>query len=132
MTVYVTKNGIPVSPPLATEDAAWRWLLHHQPMSTDWAMEYEGYAIEPATPELFFARCAGHDWYYQMSDDLRVYQAGKAVRKALEREANESPVKQAIFDAWNDYYFSGPSFGTEQAPKPEWSTFETDTDTEMS
>lgn len=42
----VTRDGRPVSPLLANTDEAFGWLLHHQPMSTDWATHYEGYAVE--------------------------------------------------------------------------------------
>lgn len=45
MSTFVTRDGRPVSPPLADYNAAFAWLLRHQPMSTDWAMKYEGYAI---------------------------------------------------------------------------------------
>jgi hypothetical protein len=48
----VTRDGKPVSPILANTDEAFGWLLDHQPMSTDWAIRYEGYAVErmPAEP----------------------------------------------------------------------------------
>jgi hypothetical protein len=48
----VTRDGKPVSPILASTDEAFGWLLGHQPMSTDWAIRYEGYAVEriPAEP----------------------------------------------------------------------------------
>jgi hypothetical protein len=45
MPSIVTRDGEPVSPVLDDENAAFRWLLHHQPMSTDWAIKHEGYAI---------------------------------------------------------------------------------------
>jgi hypothetical protein len=46
----VTRDGRPVSPLLASADEAFGWLLHHQPMSTDWAIRYEGYNIERLPP----------------------------------------------------------------------------------
>ncbi len=45
MASVVTRDGKPVSPVLVDENAAFAWLLKHQPMSTDWAIKYEGYAI---------------------------------------------------------------------------------------
>jgi hypothetical protein len=49
---HVTRDGKPASPILANTDEAFGWLLGHQPMSTDWAIRYEGYAVEriPAEP----------------------------------------------------------------------------------
>jgi hypothetical protein len=48
MASVVTRDGQAVSPVLEDEDAAFVWLLKHQPMSTDWAIKYEGYAIVDA------------------------------------------------------------------------------------
>jgi hypothetical protein len=47
----VTRDGRPVSPLLASADEAFGWLLGHQPMSTDWAIRYEGYGVEPVPAE---------------------------------------------------------------------------------
>lgn len=49
--VRVTRDGDPVSPILPTPDVAFGWLLRHQPFSTDWAMKYEGYAVESVPME---------------------------------------------------------------------------------
>jgi hypothetical protein len=48
MPTIVTRDDKPVSPVLADENAAFAWLLKHQPMSTEWAIKYEGYAIVDA------------------------------------------------------------------------------------
>jgi hypothetical protein len=48
MTWFVTRDGMRVSPLLTDEPSAFKWLLNHQPMSTDWAIEHEGYAIVQA------------------------------------------------------------------------------------
>ena len=45
--VRVTRDGQPVSEVLPNADAAFGWILGHQPMSVDWATRYEGYAVEP-------------------------------------------------------------------------------------
>ena len=42
---YVFRDGKAVSGAMADEDACHSWLLHHQGMSTDWALKYEGYSI---------------------------------------------------------------------------------------
>lgn len=43
----VSRDGEPVSPLLPGDADAFGWLLRHQPMSTDWAVRYEGYAYGP-------------------------------------------------------------------------------------
>ncbi len=57
MAAIVTRDGKPVSPLLDDENAAFAWLLKHQPMSTDWAIKYEGYAIVAAITHLCDAEC---------------------------------------------------------------------------
>jgi hypothetical protein len=57
MAAIVTRDGQPVSPLLDDENTAYAWLLKHQPMSTDWAMEHEGYAIVAATTHLCDDKC---------------------------------------------------------------------------
>jgi hypothetical protein len=52
MPSIVTRDGKPVSPVLDDENAAFAWLLRHQPMSTDWAIQHEGYAVVEAAAEL--------------------------------------------------------------------------------
>lgn len=49
MASIVTRDGKAVSPVLDDADAASVWLLKHQPMSTDWAFQHEGYAIVDVT-----------------------------------------------------------------------------------
>lgn len=81
----VTRDGHPVSPLLTNTDEAFGWLLHHQPMSTDWAIRHEGYAIdrvaaEPWTNEeatrahlRYIAAAAfrhGHPGTFRDNDDL--------------------------------------------------------------
>lgn len=45
MSNIVVRDGAAASPLLANRSAALAWLLKHQPMSTDWALAHEGYAI---------------------------------------------------------------------------------------
>lgn len=56
--VIVLRHGNPVSPVLRDRDEAFTWILKHQPMSVDWAMQYEGYAIGAA-------HIYGHAWLYE-------------------------------------------------------------------
>lgn len=46
MSHIVTRDGNALTQPM-TENDCWSWILRHQPMSVDWAMRYEGYAITP-------------------------------------------------------------------------------------
>lgn len=82
---------------------------------------------EPTRPlndvEIFFNRCAGHDWYYYFSDDRRVFTRGEKASKSLKSLANSTEVFLAIYNAWYLYKFSGPNFGTEQAPRPDVKNF---------
>jgi len=75
------------------------------------------------TPTEFFNRCKNHDWYYDFSDDYRVWQRGTAARDELRRLIAEAgadrSVFQAIYDKWRDYMFNGPSWGTEKPPEPQ-------------
>lgn len=47
----VAQDGKPVSPEFSFEDEAWTWLLRNQPMSTSWAIQYEGYSIQALDPK---------------------------------------------------------------------------------
>lgn len=46
MTAYVLRDNERVSPELPNGNAAFVWILKHQSMSVEWAMRYEGYAVE--------------------------------------------------------------------------------------
>lgn len=46
---FVCRDGEPISEALADENACCRWLLHHQPMSPDWALRFEGYSYKKVT-----------------------------------------------------------------------------------
>ncbi len=44
MAVLVKRDGKTVAT-VEDSNAAFQWLLRHQPMSTDWAIKYEGYTV---------------------------------------------------------------------------------------
>lgn len=60
-----------------------------------------------------------HDWYYQFSDDHRIWRNGETVNKQLAAIANQSPEHMALWDGFSKWAFSGPAWDTEKAPKPE-------------
>lgn len=66
----------------------------------------------------FFNACQHHDWYYHFSDDHGVWSRGGAAERKLKSEAATDETKQAILDAWREFYFSGESFGKPRAPRP--------------
>jgi hypothetical protein len=67
----------------------------------------------------FYDACARFDWFYEMSDDHRVWSAGPAARHKLLEEAKTEPAKMQVFDAWQRHVFSGEPFGTQKVTKPE-------------
>jgi len=71
----------------------------------------------------FFKAAAGHDWYYEMSDDHRYYIAGHDQLRRLKAEAQGDGVKQAILEAWAAYKFSGEPWQTEPKPRPQLADF---------
>jgi hypothetical protein len=70
------------------------------------------------TPTEFWDACEKHDWFYDYSDDARVWRAGDAERKRLQLIAKDSAELQAIYEGFVGYHFSGVAFGTEKRPKP--------------
>ena len=75
----------------------------------------------PENKELaeFWEKLDQHDWYYQMSDDGRVYRAGAQAENLLLNEARTSLFKMALYNAFHLNHFSGKTWGTEKAPKPQ-------------
>ena len=59
----------------------------------------------------------GHDWYYNYSDDGRVWRAGESVQSQIVRLSKTSEDHFTLYDAWSKHYFSGPSFDTEKFTK---------------
>ena len=66
----------------------------------------------------FFKQCQSHDWYYQYSDDGRVYDRGRETSHRLQSKAKTHPALMEIYKSWSNYKFTGKSFGTEQSPEP--------------
>lgn len=67
----------------------------------------------------FFNLLENHDWFFEMSDDGRVYRRGESQRARIEQVAAESPAHKALFEAFRAHMFSGPAWGTAKQPKPE-------------
>lgn len=59
------------------------------------------------------------DWFHDHSDDPSVRRDG-AIREAeLRRRAESIEGGLEMFQAWRKHVWTGPSFGTPKAPKPE-------------
>ncbi len=66
----------------------------------------------------FYIKLEQHDWFYEMSDDHRVWQKGKDANNLLARQATIDPEYFKLYEAYRRYVFSGPEFGNEKKPKP--------------
>ncbi len=60
-----------------------------------------------------------HDWFYEMTEDHRVWQLGNRASARIARISKESPEHEALRSAYHKHVFSGPNWGTEKASKPE-------------
>lgn len=61
-----------------------------------------------------------HDWFYEMSDDHRVWAKGRSNQARMERISKESPEHKKLYDGFEKHVFSGQQvYGTEKAPMPE-------------
>lgn len=67
----------------------------------------------------YYDRLCKHDWYYDYSDDGKVWQRGLDSRNRLEVEARTDPKKAELYNGFKNHYFSGRAFGTERQPHPE-------------
>jgi hypothetical protein len=64
------------------------------------------------TREQFYQELERHDWYYMMSDDMRVYQSGYARYNKLKAIASVSTENEKLFKDFEGYMFK-------KNPKPE-------------
>lgn len=71
------------------------------------------------TLQEFYDKCAAFDWYYEYSDDHRVWQRGCTAHDALRAEAASDPAKSEIYQAWHKHMFTGEPWKSERAPRPE-------------
>lgn len=53
--------------------------------------------------DAYVAKLSHHDWYYDYSDDGRVWRAGKRVRESLMETADSHPIYFQAFDVWRAY-----------------------------
>jgi hypothetical protein len=59
-----------------------------------------------------------HDWWYEFSDDRRVYNAAACQDKYLRAVAKQSQEHQSLFEGFHRHHFTGKPWDNEQSPKP--------------
>lgn len=60
-----------------------------------------------------------HDWFYNYSDDHRVWSAGLAEESRLRAEAGRIPGGTELYESFAKHHFSGEPWKTPKQPKPE-------------
>lgn len=66
----------------------------------------------------YYLMLENFDWFYEMSDDGRVYERGRKAEARLKEVAKTSPKHKEMFDSFRLYIYSGPPWGTDKLPKP--------------
>lgn len=66
----------------------------------------------------YFEAVKNFDWFYQMSDDHRVYTKGKNAWSLLTHQSHNSPVHLRILKDWSDYK-NGTVDASQAEPPPE-------------
>ena len=60
------------------------------------------------------------DWYYDFSDDHRVWKRGESGKAKILAMITEGGKEfKDLYDGFVAHHFSGPSWNTDKAPKPE-------------
>lgn len=67
----------------------------------------------------YFEKLETHDWYYEFSDDGRIFDRGHSNQLALEAISKTSEKHKKMFDDFSAYHSSGDAFGTPKLPRPE-------------
>ncbi len=91
----------------------------------DWSTEYTPAPKFEAENDLhqFFHDCETFDWYYNYSDDQRVWTRGNREAASLKSRSNKNNSTLSIYNAWSEHMFSGPEYGTEKTPRPKWEDY---------
>jgi len=56
----------------------------------------------------YFKKLQSHDWYYDYSDDNRVWEKGRRESQRLQAIAQEMPIYLVMYEAMADYMLSPP------------------------
>ena len=60
-----------------------------------------------------------HDWYYQFSDDHRMWSDGNKNDSQIKLLSDISDGHKKLYEGFCKHYFSGEAFGKSESPKPE-------------
>lgn len=67
----------------------------------------------------FYKKLQNHDWFYDFSDDGRVWREGREAEARLRGEARDlGPEYVQLFNDYEASVWSGPGFGTPKLPLP--------------
>lgn len=66
-----------------------------------------------------YRELSAHDWFYEMSDDPRVYQNGRDSWNRLLTNAHGVEGGDELMRNYSKHVYSGPAFGIPKHPKPE-------------
>ena len=67
----------------------------------------------------FYDILNSHDWYFNYSDDHRVWTRGNRALNRIRHIAAESGQHNKLFQDFQNHHFSGEAFNTPKQPKPE-------------
>jgi len=67
----------------------------------------------------FFDELEKHDWYYEYSDDQRVWDKGNTNSKRLSGISEESEEHKKLYKDYTNHMYSGETFEKEKIPKPD-------------
>lgn len=74
--------------------------------------------MEHITLAQYWDMLNAHDWYYDMSDDHRVWRKGQEEGGKIATLATQSDAHEILLVGFRDHHFSGKPWETEQKPKP--------------
>lgn len=74
--------------------------------------------ISTPTPSEFWDKLNQHDWFYEYSDDTRVWRKGSEREGWLRTIASKDPVLKALYEGFKSHHFSGKAFNSEKVEKP--------------
>ena len=58
------------------------------------------------------------DWFYEYSDDHRIWNSGRSAHAILEKLAKTGPEYSKLYNEFRAHHFSGEQWKTEKAPYP--------------
>lgn len=74
---------------------------------------------EQMTPQQFWDACNKFDWFYEMSDDARVWRRGEVDKAELLTQAPLGSQNRLLWTEFHKHHYSGVAFGTPKHPKPD-------------